>query len=638
MKQKRYLLGLALAATVVACNQPEKAGMNEGNESTETVSNEASDAATHKDVHSYAQPEEVSVSHLNLEIDVDFDQKVISGTATYDLNNHTGASEVIFDTRELTVSKVVLDGAEETTFEIGEADPFLGSPLTIAIQPETKKVSITYASSNKAKALQWLSAQQTAGKKQPFLFTQSQAILARTWLPCQDGPGMRATYTATVTVPKGMMAVMSATNPTEKNEEGVYNFEMRQPIPSYLMALAVGDLVFRPIGERTGVYGEPEIMEKAVYEFGEMEQMLESAEALYGAYAWERYDLIVLPPSFPFGGMENPRLTFATPTIIAGDRSLTALVAHELAHSWSGNLVTNLTWNDFWLNEGFTVYFERRIMESLYGKDYADMLAILGYQDLEHSVADLGADKPDTHLKLDLDHRDPDDGMTDIAYEKGYFFLRMLEDAQGREKFDDFLKTYFTSHAFQSMHTEGFLEYLIENLLDGNEQLAKDLKINDWVYGPGIPDNCPTVSSARFEQVDAARTAWQDGTAAADLDVDAWTTHEWLQFLRKLPADLTMEQMSELDAAFGFTKSGNNEILAAWFVNTINNGYTPADAAVEKFLVSVGRRKFLTPLYKALVAADPSKEKARAIYAKARPNYHSVSTATMDELLDWSAS
>ncbi|MEM9024448.1 MAG: leukotriene A4 hydrolase C-terminal domain-containing protein, partial [Bacteroidota bacterium] len=355
-----------------------------------------------------------------------------------------------------------------------------------------------------------------------------------------------------------------------------------------------------------------------------------------GAYRWERFDLIVLPPSFPFGGMEHPRLTFATPTILAGDRSLTSLVAHELAHSWSGNLVTNLTWDDFWLNEGFTVYFERRIMEALYGKDYADMLAILGYQDVTHTVAELSKTHPDdTHLKLDLKGRNPDDGLTDIAYEKGYFFLRMLEEQVGRESFDAFLKAYFNDNAFKSMDTEGFVEHLQTALLGGDAERLAALKVKDWIYGPGIPDNCPEVPSVRFEQVQAALDGWNNGQAAGELNTAEWSTHEWLYFLRGLPESLETAKLTELDEAFGFTQSGNSEVLAAWFQNTIRNNYSAADGAVEQFLIDVGRRKFLTPTYQALIEADSTKERARAIYAKARPGYHAVSYNTMDALLDW---
>jgi len=633
MKRIHCWLIFSAMVGMVGCQEPVEKKIEDPNDNTEHMHVSEVD-----DAHSFARPDEAAVTHLNLTIDVDFEKKIISGITRYTIENKKGVDKIILDTKGLNIIKATLDDSDaDTPFELGQTVEHLGEPLAITITPETKFINIHFETQPGAEALQWLDPQQTAGKKLPFLFTQSQAILARTWLPCQDGPGMRCSYEAVVTVPKEMMAVMSAENPTTKDEagRGVYHFTMKQPIPSYLMALAVGDLAFESVGERTGVYAEPSMLEKSVYEFGEMEAMLLAAEALYGPYAWERYDLIVLPPSFPFGGMENPRLTFATPTILAGDRSLTALVAHELAHSWSGNLVTNATWDDFWLNEGFTVYFERRIMEAINGKDYADMLAILGHQDLLADVQEIGPKNADTHLKLDLEGRNPDDGMTNIAYEKGYFFLRTIEETVGREKMDAFLKGYFTENAFKVMNTEGFVALLKKDLLNNDAKLIAQIDIDAWVYGPGIPANCAKVESDRFEKVDAAIATWQGGTPAADLTASDWSTHEWLHFLRNLPSELSVEQLAELDAAFGFTASGNSEILAAWFQPAIRNNYAAADAKVEEFLVSVGRRKFLTPTYKALIEVDPTKEKARAIYKKARPNYHSVSTQTMDELLDW---
>ena len=491
---------------------------------------------------------------------------------------------------------------------------------------------VEYKTTQGAEALQWLEIQQTADKTHPFLFTQSQAILARTWIPIQDGPGMRFTYSAQVTVPQGMMALMSAENPTELAEDGVYRFKMKQAIPAYLMALAVGNIQFESIGDRTGVYAEPSVLKKAVYEFGEMDEMLVAAEKLYGTYAWERYDLIVLPPSFPFGGMENPRLTFATPTILAGDRSLTSLVAHELAHSWSGNLVTNATWNDFWLNEGFTVYFERRIMEEVYGREYSEMLALLGFQDLRKTIAEFSDSPNDTKLKLDLAGRNPDDGMSDIAYEKGYVFLRFLEETVGRKNFDSFLNGYFEKHAFKVMTTEDFKDYLSEKLLDQDSSWKSAVDVDEWMYGAGLPDNAPQAKSDKFEKVEAQLERWTSGTPAAELGNLEWSSHEWLHFVRKLPSGLTAAQLGELDAAFGFTTSGNSEVLAAWFQHTIRSNYEPAWETLDSFLTNVGRRKFLTPTYRAMKESGQILL-AREIYSKARGNYHSVATNTIDELL-----
>jgi aminopeptidase N len=427
---------------------------------------------------------------------------------------------------------------------------------------------------------------------------------------------------------------MSASNPTEKNAEGKYSFQMKQPIPIYLMALAVGELEFAPIGERTGVYSEPSMIKACAAELVDMEKMLAAAEKLYGKYLWERYDVIVLPPSFPFGGMENPRLTFATPTIIAGDRSLVSLIAHELAHSWSGNLVTNATWDDFWLNEGFTVYFENRIMEELYGKEYAEMLLLLAEQDLRAEIDQMNADgkEQDTYLKLRLAERDPDEGMTSITYDKGAFFLRMLEHAAGRERFDAFLSSYFRDHRFTNVTTEDFVSYLKKNLLEKHKITAN---VDEWVYGPGLPASHVPIVSVKFQKVEESLAKFESGTPAKDIVNPEWSTHEKLHFIKNLKPETTVEKMKELDAAFGFSASGNAEILAAWFVQSINRGYMDKKSEMEAFLVRVGRRKLLTPIYESLAKTPEGKQFATGVYRKARPNYHSVSTGTIDKILGY---
>ena len=587
-----------------------------------------------KDPHTFANTADVVVKHLDLDLNVDFDKKQLAGKSTLQIENRNGAKQLVLDTRDLTIQKVTLDkGEAETKFNLGDEVKYMGRPLAIDITPETIEVNVYYTTSPQAAALQWLSPSQTAGGKKPFLFTQSESILARTWVPCQDSPSVRMTYHAKVKVPKDLLAVMSAKNSTQLNPEGVYEFDMPQPIPSYLLALAVGDIGFRSLGSRSGVYAETSVVDRAANEFADLEKMISAAESLYGPYRWERYDVIVLPPSFPFGGMENPRLTFATPTILAGDRSLVSLIAHELAHSWSGNLVTNATWNDFWLNEGFTNYFENRIMEVVAGKNYSEMLAQLELQNLNAELEDL-KDKPDdTKLKLNLAGRDADDGTTNIAYDKGFMFLRMIEETVGRDKWDAFLKKYFDTFAFQSMTTEKFVSYLRDNLIQGDKALEDKLKIDDWIYKPGLPDNCPKIHAVEFDKVDAQLKAWTTGTAAKDLQTAGWTTQHWLHFLRHLPATMTKQQMSDLDAAFGFTKSGNSEILTEWLLRAIQNKYEVAYPTLENFLKTVGRRKFVKPLYAELAKTPEGKAMAQRIYKEARPSYHAVTYNTIDELL-----
>lgn len=588
------------------------------------------------DPHSYAQPERAVVNHLALDLTVNFQKKVISGKATWHITQQPGVTEIIFDTRDLNIRKITTGEPEKpASFMLGAEQQYLGKSLTVSIPSGTSLVNIYYSTSPEAAALQWLSPQQTGGRVHPFLYTQSQAILARSWIPCQDGPGIRFTYEADLHVPSDLLPLMSAANPQEKNKSGKYHFSMEQPIPSYLLALAVGDIAFKPLSANTGVYAEPSMLEKAAWEFADIPNMVAAAEQLYGSYRWGRYDVIVLPPSFPFGGMENPRLTFATPTVIAGDRSLVSLISHELAHSWSGNLVTNATWNDFWLNEGFTVYFERRIDELLYGKEVADMEWALGKNDLSGELEDLGENNRDSWLKLELTGRDPDDGMSGIAYEKGALLLRCIELTVGRVNMDSFLNDYFSAHAFQSLNTEQFLQYLTKALITPNEQAFSGLDLHSWIYGPGLPDACAQVVSSRFLEVDVQIRAFEDGVPCNQLKTENWVAHQWIYFLNAIPEKLTIERMKELDAEFGFTESGNSEIAVSWLLLSIGNQYRPAYPKLDSFLSTVGRRKFLLPLYRALIQTEQGKIMAADYYRKYRQNYHSVAVGSLDEMLQW---
>lgn len=616
---KQWLIAAFCVLSLAACNENNKNNI----EGMKYVN----------DPHSYAQPNEAVVTHLNLNLKVDFSTQTITGSAVWDISSNN-ADEIIFDTHHLNIQGVTLNEGENTQYELGNYNPVLGTPLIVQINENTKKVTVLYSTTADSYALQWLSPEQTAGKKEPFLFTQSQAILARTWIPCQDSPNIRFTYDATVKVDANYLALMSAENPQEKNAEGVYQFKNPIAIPSYLMALCVGNLEFKNIGDNTGVYAEPITMESAFYELGEMQDLVDAAEKLYGKYEWGRYDVVFLPPSFPFGGMENPMLTFCTPTILAGDRSLTTLIAHELAHSWSGNLVTNATWNDFWLNEGFTMYFERRIMESVYGKDYADMLAVIGYSDLKYSLEEYAAENNtvDTQLKYELDGRDPDEGMSDIAYEKGYFFLKTIEKVVGRKRFDEFVKNYFASFKFQSVTTEQFLDYLYANLLEKGGLEDQQIQVNEWIYAGGMPSSFETPVSTRFSKVDEV-VAVLGQNPSAEAETKEWSSHEWQRFLREITDSLNADKMKVLDNRYHFTNSQNKEVAALWLQAAIRNNYKAAYPALEEFIKEVGRRKFQVPLYIELMDNPVTVEMGKSYYEKYKQNYHSVSVKILDEIV-----
>lgn len=579
-----------------------------------------------EDPHSYCRPQEARVTNLQLKLEADFATKTLNGSASWDIKRLTRVKQIVFDSRDLEIHRVEDGEGRPLGFELGEEDSLLGSPLTIFLRKDTRRVCIFYSTKPQAAALQWASPQQTADEKEPFLYSQSQSIYARSWMPCQDSPSVKFTYKAQIKAPSALMVLMSAVdNPTQKSQSGTYHFTMDRPIPSYLMAIAIGDLKFAALGKRTGIYAEPSRLKDAAWELAGTESMLEAAEELYGPYRWGRYDMLLLPPSFPFGGMENPCLTFLTPTMIAYDRSLVSLVAHELAHSWSGNLVTNASWSDFWLNEGFTNYIERRIVEKLYGRDYVDMEISLGFDSLKLELAEMG--KGDSRLKLDLKKLDPDRAMSDIAYEKGYFFLRSIEEKVGRKSFDSFLRAYFNKYAFKSLVSEDLFGEL------RRAYPGQDFEISKWVYSDGLPASFEVPLAKRFLAVDGEVRRWQEGTPANELVTASWSPFEWLRFLQSLPAGTTAQQMEALDDAFALSKSRNDEVLAQWLMLVIASNYSKGYPALESFLLRVGRLKFIEPLYKEMMGFSDSAELGKEIYAKARSGYHPLSALAIDRLM-----
>jgi aminopeptidase N len=574
---------------------------------------------------------------LFLDLEIDWDQHILKGNATLDLNRKPHADTLILDTRQLKINSVKSESGISLNFWLGDSSPVFGRPLYIVNKAENKKVIINYQTSPEAPALQWLTPDQTHDKQFPFLYSQSQAILARTWVPCQDAPAVKFTYKARIKTQPGFLALMSATNPTEVSADGVYNFEMEQPISSYLLALSSGKIAFKNMGSNCGIYAEQGMLDKAVYEFSDMQKMIDDAGNLYGKYGWKRYDVLVLPPGFPFGGMENPRLTFATPTVITGDKSMVSLIAHELAHSWSGNLVTNATWNDFWLNEGFTVYFEQRIMEQLYGKDYEQMRRVLAWGDLQKTIATFKADSlmADTRLKLDLTGRDPDEGLSDIAYEKGRFFLCHLEKTVGRKNWDAFLKSYFTKHAHGFMNTEDFIKYLNSELLDKNTHWKVDARVDDWVYGEGLPDENERPVSVELEKIDRQLETYFNAINPPPItDTIGFTTYHWQYFIREFAKKATLSQVTAFDKFYKFSNRGNAEITCDWFMVTIQKGFKANRPQLKNFLCSIGRRKFVLPLFEALAETPEGKTWATTVFAQAKPGYHAVTSQSVEEVLE----
>jgi aminopeptidase N len=586
------------------------------------------------DIHSFAKPLEARVTHVALDLSVDFSAKRLFGTATLDIQKAPGAKQIILDDKGMEIAKVADQAGKTLPFKVGAPDPNLGSPLTIGLRQDTDRVAITYKSAPDAGALQWLTPAQTAGKKQPYLFSQGQAIENRSWIPTQDSPGIRQTWDATIRVPAGLTAVMSAPRaqePMTQGGDGIFKFRMDRSVPPYLIAIAVGDLQFRELGPRTGVWTEPAMLDAAAAELADTEKMVTAAERLFGPYRWGRYDMLVLPPSFPFGGMENPTLTFLTPTFIAGDKSLVSLIAHELAHSWSGNLATNATWADFWLNEGTTTYATSRIVEALYGPKVASQQIALGVDSLAREMKGMRAG--DTRLRIDLKGRHPDEGLTEIAYEKGAAFLRTIETAVGRERFDQFMRGWFDRRSFQPVTTAMFLADLRQHLIKGDKALESKLQLDRWVNEPGIPSNMVRPDPKAFAEVDKAVAAFA-GSAAPDRSAwGRWTTDERLRFLNKLPRKLPKPRLDAVEQAFGLNRVGNMEVRFAWLSLATGNRYDPAVPSLEQFLGMQGRRKFVRPLIEALAKDQQwGRPIAARIYSRNRASYHPITTRDLDKL------
>jgi aminopeptidase N len=619
MIERRTLLGATLAAPALsACA---------------TTDMRSSMPELPHDPHSYAKPDEARVLNVSLDLKVDFKRKVLAGTCTLAIAAREDAREIVLDVKGLNIG--VVSGAGRTLpFTIGASDAERGAPMTVELNG-AREITIVYETSPDAAALQWLTPEQTASGKQ-FLFSQGQAILTRTWAPTQDSPGIRQTYDVRLIVPEDLTAVMSAEMLTPGGEPATggraFRFRMRNPVPIYLMSIAVGDLRFGAVSSRTGVWAEPSVLERGLYECADMERMVRTTEALYGPYRWGRYDVLILPPSFPYGGMENPRLTFLTPTFLAGDRSLVSLIAHELAHSWSGNLVTNAVWADSWLNEGFTSYIEGRIVEALYGTENASMQYVLAWGDIQRALREAPADAQRLHL---VGERNAEENNSAIVYDKGALFLRTIERVMGRQRFDGYLRSYFDRYAFQPMTTQKFLADFREHAVRGDAALEQQLQLDAWAYEPGLPSNAQEPHAAAFDRVDAAVAAFNAGGAPDASQWEGWGTFERQRFLQTLPRELPRARMDALESALHLNATGNSEVLFNWLELVVRNQYDPGVESLTHFLSSQGRGKFIRPLYRALMAqGDWGRPIARRIYAEARTMYHPIVANSVDRIVN----
>lgn len=582
------------------------------------------------DYHSSANTDALCVHHLDLNLVVDFDLQQLIGVARLQFTRTISAVSLVLDCRDLLIQGITDSQANPLSYTMSDVSDILGQKLVIDVGEQVDEVVIDYRTSTNAQGLQWLTPQQTLGKKLPYLFSQSQPINARSWIPLQDTPKARITFNATINVPQGLRAVMSAENIPEMPDDGVFTFCMNKPIPTHLLAIAVGELSFQATGPRSGIYTEPGMLAAAVKEFEDTESMIQIAESILGPYAWGRFDMIILPPSFPFGGMENPMLAFMTPTLIAGDKSLVSTVAHELAHSWTGNLVSNATWRDLWLNEGFTTYFTNRIVEAVYGEEQAELEWVIEYGRLQEEMG--STPLVSQTLPANVQDRDPNLAFNRFTYDKASMFVHELESRLGRAAFDKFLFQYVDYFSFSAITTETFIDYAKQTLLVEHHDKLTLSELNEWVYGQGLPQWFIGPTSSSLDKVELAVEAVIKGTPAIELQVDGWRVHHWQYFLTQLPLVVSQAVLLDLDATFTLTNSLNAEIACDWYRVAIRNHFDPVLPALSGYLCRIGRGKFVRPLFVELQIAGYQQE-LLDIYAKARPGYHPSLQVQLDKLL-----
>jgi leukotriene-A4 hydrolase len=578
-----------------------------------------------RDPHSYNDDTQVETAELVLAARVDFASRTLDAEAEL-VFRAPGAGPLDLDTRDLAIESVVDQDRRPLAFVLHPAEPILGARLAIELPPGTRAVRIRYCTAPGASALQWLEPAQTAGGTHPFLFSQCQAIHARSVVPLQDTPRVRIRYTAELAIPRSLRAVMAAA-PRERTEEGdvaIERYEMPQPIPPYLLAFAIGDLASSDLSPRSRVWAEPCMLDAAAHEFAGVEDMIAAAEALFGPYDWERFDVLAMPPSFPYGGMENPRLTFLTPTVIAGDRSLVSVLAHELAHSWTGNLVTNANAEHFWLNEGFTVYAERRILEALHGTEEAELHAALGRRELDEELVRFARTPELTRLRTRLAGVDPDEAFSRVPYEKGYFFLRALEEAAGRDAFTRWLRDYLQAFRFGAVTTDDFTAHL-EAALPG---LLARVDAPRWLDGDGVPDTAPRPRSGRLDAIERLAGALPTAEQAR-----RWSPTEWQLYLESVPRPAPAELCAALEEQFGLTGTTNYEVLVSWLVLALSSGHHRVLPRAEEVLGAVGRMKFLRPLYRALASDERTRPIARRTFDRFAVGYHPIARQVVESVL-----
>lgn len=632
--------------------------------STRMVMRPMSDADVQRAAASIYQPRDPNTlsnynawrtKHTTANFEIDFDAKHLKGDVTLSLERLARSeSSITLDTSYLDVSSVKVQG-EEAKFELTSSrqGPY-GSPLKIIVSEKHQgpqfDVNISVKTTKDCTALQWMTPAQTSNKKHPYMFSQCQAIHARSLFPCQDTPDVKSTYTFNI---RSSLPVLASGLPTgardfkhgQEGKPGTLLYTFNQPIPmaSYLFALASGDLASASIGPRSSVWTGPEELTACQWEFAaDTEKYIQTAESIVSPYAWTQYNILVLPPSFPYGGMENPIFTFATPTVVSGDRQNVDVIAHELSHSWSGNLVSNASWEHFWLNEGWTTYLERRLQAAIHGGfQHRDFSAIIGWKALTDSINQFGTDHEFTKLIPNLKGQDPDDAFSSIPYEKGFTFLLHLEKLLGLEKWDAFIPHYFKTYSRKSVDSYEFKSTLLAFFATDATATEKlnSLEWDSWFYSPGFPPK-PDFDTSLVDECYDLAAKWTAAVHAPrsftphPADVEGWTANQLLVFLETLQTAsplLTPQLVQSLGAAYSLRSSRNVEVLSRYYVLGLKAGDEVVYQPAAELLSRVGRMKFVRPLFKGLLRRDAGL--ARRTVEANREFYHPICWGMIEKIL-----
>jgi len=589
------------------------------------------------DPNSYSRPDLVTTKHLHLDLLVDFEQKVLRGNASLTLERkNSSATSVLLDVNKLQVSSVV-DAVTGAALDFTVDSPSInGEKLEVKLpsagaEGNQFKIRVSYSTTSGSTALEWLSPEQTAGKQHPFLFSQCEAIHCRSMIPCQDSPSVKATYSAEMKAPSALTVLMSGIRDGEPEPvEGglaVTRWKQEVPIQSYLIAIAVGALESRKIGPRSQVWAEASVVDQSAFDFSETETMLQKAEELCGPYVWGIYDVLVLPPSFPFGGMENPCLTFATPTLLSGDKSNADVIAHEIAHSWTGNLVTNVNFEHFWLNEGFTVFTERKIVGRMHGEPARHFSAILGWKDLQETVeVVMGPTNPFTALVPRLAGADPDDAFSVVPYEKGSTFLWYLEDlVGGADVFEPFLKSYYNNFAHKSIDSDQFKAFFLEKF--SGVEAVKEIDWDTWLHKPGMPIYKPKFDDSLARACWDLAAAWQgwDPSTPANFEQDynAFSAKQKSEFFWTLMKDngLSHPKLEAMAKMYKMDDCSNVEVEFKWIRLGLAAKWEKAVEPALRLATVQGRMKFVRPLYRDLYAWEEKRQQAIDTFKAHRTQY-----------------